>query len=62
MNRSIYIVMVPVLIVTLGYILVFRHIGVAPGYLRLVVAMLVFFGGIWWLGRRTARNIGSGQR
>src|SRR6266436_4715438 len=43
-------------LVTVGYIFVFRHIGVAPGYPRLLVAMAVFFGAIWWLGRRTARK------
>jgi ABC-type spermidine/putrescine transport system permease subunit II len=62
MNRSIYIVMVPVLLVTLGYIVVFRHIGVAPGYLRLIVAMIVFFGAILWLARRTARKTGPSQQ
>jgi uncharacterized membrane protein YfbV (UPF0208 family) len=62
MNRSIYIIMVPVLLVTVGYILVFRHIGVAPGYLRLMVAMAVFFGAIWWLGRRTARKTGPSRQ
>jgi hypothetical protein len=61
MNRSIYIIMVPVLLVTLGYIFVFRHIGVSPGYLRLMVAMAVFFGAIWWLGRRTARKTGASR-
>jgi hypothetical protein len=50
--------MVPVLLVALGYIFMFRHIGVAPGYLRLVTAMVAFFGTIWWLGRKT-RKTGS---
>jgi len=62
MNRSIYIIMVPVLLVTLGYILVFRHIGVAPGYPRLIVAMTAFFGAIWWLGRGTARKAGPSRQ
>jgi len=62
MNRSIYIIMVPVLLVTLGYIFVFRHIGVAPGYPRLMVAMAVFFGAIWWLSRRTARKTGASRQ
>jgi hypothetical protein len=57
-NRSIYIIMVPVLLVALGYIFMFRHIGVAPGYLRLATAMVAFFGTIWWLGRKT-RKTGS---
>ena len=59
MNRSIYIIMVPVLLVTLGYIFVFRFIGVAPGYPRLIIAMAAFFGAIWWLGHKGARRTGS---
>jgi ABC-type spermidine/putrescine transport system permease subunit II len=47
--------MVPVLLVALGYILVFRSVGLAPGYARLLVAMTVFFVAIWWLARKTAR-------
>jgi hypothetical protein len=62
MNRSIYIIMVPVMLVTLGYIFVFRHTGVAPGYLRLMVAMTVFFGAIWWLARQPARKTGASRQ
>jgi hypothetical protein len=51
--------MVPLLLVALGYILMFRHIGVAPGYPRLMTGMVVFFGVIWWLSRKTARKVGS---
>lgn len=58
MNRLIYIIMVAVLLVALGYIFMFRHIGVAPGYPRLVTAMVVFFGAIWWLSRKTSRKTG----
>jgi ABC-type spermidine/putrescine transport system permease subunit II len=55
MNRAIYIVMVPVLLVALGYILVFRSVGLAPGYARLLFAMSVFVVAIWWLAGKTAR-------
>jgi hypothetical protein len=60
MNRSFYIIMIPVLLVALGYILVFRYLGVAPGYPRLIIAMTLFFGAIWWLGRET-RKAGSNR-
>jgi hypothetical protein len=56
MNRSYYVVMVPVLLVTLGYVLMLRHLGFAPGYPRLFVAMAFFFGAIWWLGRRASQK------
>jgi ABC-type spermidine/putrescine transport system permease subunit II len=59
MNRSYYVIMVPVLLVAVGYILVFRQMGIAPGYPRLIVAMTVFFGAIWWLGRKAGRKAGS---
>ena len=51
--------MVPVLLVALGYILMFRHIGVAPGYPRLMTGVVVFFGVIWWLSRKAGRQVGS---
>lgn len=54
MNRALYIIFVPALLVAAGYIVVFRHLGLSPGYLRLIVAMAIFFGGIVWLGRRRA--------
>lgn len=54
MNRSLYIVLVPAILVAAGYIVIFRHLGLSPGYLRLIVAMALFLGGIFWLGRRRA--------
>jgi hypothetical protein len=62
MNRSFIIIMIPVLLVTLMYVLVLRHMGFPPGYPRLVVAMVIFFGVIWWLGRRTIRKPKSDTR
>jgi hypothetical protein len=62
MNRSFTIIMIPVLLVALMYVLVLRHLGYPPGYPRLVVAMVIFFGMIWWLGRRTTRKSKSDAR
>jgi uncharacterized membrane protein len=47
--------MIPVLLVASGYVLVFRSVGLAPGYARLIIAVAVFFGAIWWLARGPAR-------
>jgi hypothetical protein len=44
------------------YVLVLRHLGYPPGYPRLIVAMVLFFGMIWWLGRRTIRKPKSDTR
>ena len=62
MNRSFFVVMIPALLIALGYIIVLRHMGFPPGYPRLIVAVTVFFGVIWWLGRRTARKTKPGVR
>jgi hypothetical protein len=35
--------------------------GVAPGYPRLIVAMVLFFGLIYWLSRRSKRKENSSQ-
>ena len=60
MNRAFYIIFVPVLLVMMGYIAVFRYMGLSPGYPRLVVAVLLFAAAVWWLGRLVARKSSSG--
>jgi hypothetical protein len=35
--------------------------GVSPGYLRLVIAMALFFGGIYWLSKRSAKKAKTGS-
>ena len=59
MNSAFYIILVPVLLVMLGYIVVFRSMGLSPGYPRLVIAVLVFAGALYWMGRRFARKDSS---
>ncbi|HXR32810.1 MAG TPA: hypothetical protein VN830_03825 [Verrucomicrobiae bacterium] len=56
MNRSLFIILIPALLVAAGYVLVLRLMGIAPGYPRLVVAMVLFFGGIYWLSRRSGKK------
>ena len=56
MNRSLFIIMIPALLVAAGYIVVLRYMGLAPGYPRLVMAMGLFFGAIYWLSRRSPRK------
>lgn len=62
MNRSFFIIMIPALLVALGYIIVLRYMGIAPGYPRLVIAMILFFGTIYWLSRKTARKANPGRQ
>jgi ABC-type glycerol-3-phosphate transport system permease component len=59
MNRAFYIIFVPVILVMLGYIVVFRSMGLSPGYPRLVIAVLLFAAAIWWLGRTVTRKTSS---
>lgn len=58
MLGSYLIVLLPVLLVAAGYLVVLRQMGLAPGYPRLAVAVLVVFAGTWWLGRRGAKKAG----
>lgn len=62
MNRSILIILIPALIVAAGYVIVLRVMGLAPGYPRLIGAVVLFFGGIYWLSKRSGKKIkSSGQ-
>ncbi|HKM65859.1 MAG TPA: hypothetical protein VJX70_01730 [Candidatus Acidoferrum sp.] len=56
MNRALFIILIPALLVAAGYIFVLRLMGIAPGYPRLIVAMVLFFGGIYWLSKRSGKK------
>jgi hypothetical protein len=60
MNRSLLIVLVPALLVAAGYIVILRMMGIAPGYPRLIIAMVLFFGAIYWLSRRSNKKVKTG--
>jgi hypothetical protein len=55
-NRSILIILIPALLVAVGYIIVLKMMGFPPGYPRLAVAMILFFGGIYWLSKRSGKK------
>jgi small neutral amino acid transporter SnatA (MarC family) len=59
MNRAFLIILMPAVLVALGYIVLFRFLGVSAGYGRLAGAMIVFFCGIWWLGRPGRKKASS---
>jgi membrane protein DedA with SNARE-associated domain len=58
-NRAFLIIMIPALLVAAGYIVVLRYMGIAPGYPRLLAAMALFCGMIYWLSRRAGRKVNS---
>jgi hypothetical protein len=51
--------LIPAFLVAVGYIVVLRMMGIAPGYPRLIAAMALFFGMIYWLSRRSGRKPSS---
>jgi hypothetical protein len=59
MNRAFFIILISALLVAAGYILVLRTMGFAPGYPRLIIAVILFFGTIYWLARRSAGKTNS---
>jgi hypothetical protein len=59
MNRSILIILIPALLVAAGYIIVLKMMGFPPGYARLAIAMILFFGGIYWLSKRSGKKANS---
>jgi hypothetical protein len=62
MNRAFFIILIPVLLVAMGYVAVFRFMGIAPGYPRLIVMMALFLGAIYWLSRRNAGKRGASRQ
>jgi len=62
MNRAFLIILIPVLLVAIGYVVVFRAMGVSSGYWSLILVAAVVGGAMWCLGRRTARKADSGAR
>jgi hypothetical protein len=61
MNKSFFIILIPALLVAAGYIVVLRLMGIPPGYPRLIMAMVLFFGGIYWLSKRSGKKAKSGS-
>jgi hypothetical protein len=56
MNGAFYIILVPAVLVAMGYILVLRFMRIAPGYPRLIIAGVIFCGALYWLSRRKTRG------
>ena len=62
MNRALFIILTPALLVAAGYVAVFRLMGVAPGYPPLMLMMALFFGAMYWLSRRNAGKPGTNRQ
>jgi len=54
MNRAFFIILIPPLLVLIGYVVVFRAMGgVAPAYWRVIVPVVLLGAGLWWVSRRS---------
>jgi len=56
MNRALVIILVPANLVALGYVLVFRFLGISPGYLRFILGGAVFLAAAYWLWPKRPRG------
>jgi len=61
MNRGFLIILVPAILVALGYLAVFHHVGIAPQWGKLAGVIIAFIAGIWWLGRRQKKKGAAGN-
>jgi membrane protein DedA with SNARE-associated domain len=62
MNRALFIIMIPVLLVAAGYVIALREMGFSPGYPRLIVAVALFVAVLYWLSRKSGRKTDSGRQ
>ena len=60
MNRAFLIILIPAILVTLGYVLVFRFLGVSAGYSRFILGGVLFLAAAFWLWPRKARSGAKG--
>jgi ABC-type glycerol-3-phosphate transport system permease component len=62
MNRAFLIIFIPAILVVIGYILVLRAMGLATGYPRLILAVAIVLGAVYWLARwRAGRGAKGGE-
>jgi uncharacterized membrane protein len=62
MNRALFIIMIPALLVAAGYVIVPREMGFSAGYPRLIVAVALFVAVLYWLSRKSRRKADSGRQ
>jgi ABC-type glycerol-3-phosphate transport system permease component len=62
MNRAFAIILIPAALVAIGYVVVFRSMGISPAYWRLLLPASFLGGAIWWLERRAQRKTSSGAQ
>ena len=56
MNRAFLIILVPAILVAIGYVLVFRLLGLSLVYLRFILGGAVFLAAAYWLWPKKPRG------
>lgn len=62
MNRAFLIILVPAILVAIGYVLVFRFLGLSLGYLRFILGGVVFVAAAYWLWPRKEASSTKGLK
>ena len=56
MNRAFLIILIPPVLVAIGYVLVFRSLGLSVVYLPFILGGLVFLAAAYWLWPKKPRG------
>jgi ABC-type glycerol-3-phosphate transport system permease component len=57
MNRAFFIILIPPLLVLIGYVVVFRAMGgVAPAYWRVILPVVLLGGALWWVSSKSEKK------
>ncbi len=57
MNRAFFIILIPPVLVLIGYVVVFREMGgFAPGYWRVILPVVMLGGALWWVSRKSEKR------
>lgn len=62
MNRAYFIILIPALLVLIGYLLVFRMIGIALPYPAVIVPAVLLVAFVVWLVKRSFKKAGASSK
>lgn len=62
MNRAYFIIMIPALLVLIGYVLVFRMIGIALPYPAVLAPVVLLAAIVVWLLKRSIKKPGASTK
>lgn len=56
MNRAFLIILVPAILVAIGYVVVFRFLGLSLTYLPFILGGVIFLAAAYWLWPKKPRG------